>query len=68
MAVGTGRVEYCALGAAGDMEKTRQLIARASGTLGVIVSVVTLFGILGSGVVTALFGAGWFIDDVRVGK
>ncbi|WP_064605831.1 murein biosynthesis integral membrane protein MurJ [Photobacterium sp. J15] len=53
--------------AAGDMDKTRQLIARASGTLGVIVSVVTLFGILGSGVVTALFGAGWFIDWLHGG-
>ncbi|MCW8330062.1 murein biosynthesis integral membrane protein MurJ [Photobacterium sp. SDRW27] len=53
--------------AAGDMDKTRQLIARASGTLGVIVSVVTLLGIVGSGVVTALFGAGWFIDWLNGG-
>ena len=50
-----------------DMDKTRQLIARASGTLGVIVSVVTLFGVLGSGIVTALFGAGWFIDWLNDG-
>ncbi|GHA50967.1 murein biosynthesis integral membrane protein MurJ [Photobacterium aphoticum] len=53
--------------AAGDMDRTRQLIARASGTLGVIVTVVTLLGILGSGVVTALFGAGWFIDWLNDG-
>lgn len=50
-----------------DMDKTRLLIARASGTLGVIVSVVTLFGVLGSGIVTALFGAGWFIDWLNDG-
>ncbi|CAM3120302.1 murein biosynthesis integral membrane protein MurJ [Vibrio mytili] len=48
--------------AQGDMDKTRELIARAAGTLGVIVSVVTLLGILGSGVVTALFGFGWFLN------
>ncbi len=53
--------------AAGDMDKTRQLIARASGTLGVIVSIVTLLGVLGSGVVTALFGAGWFLDWLNGG-
>lgn len=50
-----------------DIDKTRQLIARASGTLGVLVSIVTLFGVLGSGVVTALFGAGWFIDWLNDG-
>ncbi|PSW19049.1 murein biosynthesis integral membrane protein MurJ [Photobacterium sanctipauli] len=53
--------------ASGDMDKTRHLIARASGTLGVIVSIVTLLGVLGSGVVTALFGAGWFIDWLNDG-
>jgi putative peptidoglycan lipid II flippase len=53
--------------AQGDMDKTRELIARAAGTLGVIVSVVTLFGVLGSGVVTALFGFGWFLDWMNGG-
>ncbi|MGR5119629.1 murein biosynthesis integral membrane protein MurJ [Vibrio astriarenae] len=48
--------------ASGDMDKTRALIAKAAGTLGVIVSIVTLIGVLGSGVVTALFGFGWFLD------
>jgi len=50
-----------------DIDKTRLLIARASGTLGVIVTVVTLLGVLGSGVVTALFGAGWFLDWLNDG-
>ncbi|MCW8336307.1 murein biosynthesis integral membrane protein MurJ, partial [Vibrio paucivorans] len=53
--------------ASGDMNKTRELIARASGTLGVIVSIVTVLGVLGSGVVTALFGFGWFLDWLKGG-
>nr|WP_255557860.1 murein biosynthesis integral membrane protein MurJ [Photobacterium sp. WH24] len=53
--------------AAGDKDKTRELIARVSGTLGGIVTLVTLLGVLGSGVITALFGAGWFIDWLNDG-
>lgn len=53
--------------ASGDQDKTRELIAKASGTLGVIVTVVTLIGVLGSGVITALFGFGWFLDWLNGG-
>lgn len=53
--------------ASGDKDKTRDLIAKASGTLGVIVTIVTLLGILGSSVVTALFGFGWFLDWLNDG-
>lgn len=53
--------------AAGDRDKTRDLIAKVSGTLGVLVTIVTLLGVLGSGAVTALFGAGWFIDWLNDG-
>ncbi|HHF3075326.1 murein biosynthesis integral membrane protein MurJ [Vibrio diabolicus] len=53
--------------AQGDMDKTRELIARAAGTLGVIVSIVTILGVLGSGVVTAVFGFGWFLDWMHGG-
>ncbi|HCH0717938.1 TPA: murein biosynthesis integral membrane protein MurJ [Vibrio parahaemolyticus] len=53
--------------AQGDMDKTRELIARAAGTLGVLVSIVTVLGVLGSGVVTALFGFGWFLDWMHGG-
>ncbi|MBE4729767.1 murein biosynthesis integral membrane protein MurJ [Vibrio parahaemolyticus] len=53
--------------AQGNMDKTRELIARAAGTLGVIVSIVTVLGVLGSGVVTALFGFGWFLDWMHGG-
>ena len=53
--------------AAGDKDKTRDLIAKVSGTLGVLVSIVTVIGVLGSGVITAMFGAGWFIDWLNDG-
>jgi putative peptidoglycan lipid II flippase len=53
--------------AQGDPNQTRALIARVSGTLGVLVSIVTVLGVLGSGVVTAVFGAGWFLDWVKGG-
>jgi len=53
--------------AQGDMDKTRELVARAAGTLGVIVTVVTLLGILFSGAVTAVFAAGWFWDWLNGG-
>ncbi|OBT06630.1 murein biosynthesis integral membrane protein MurJ [Vibrio sp. UCD-FRSSP16_10] len=51
----------------GDMDETRQLIAKVSGTLGVIVTIVTVLGVLGSGVVTAIFGTGWFLDWLNGG-
>ncbi len=44
------------------MDGTRQLIARVSGTLGTLVMGVTLFGVLASPLVAALFGTGWFIE------
>jgi len=50
-----------------DKDKTRELIAKAAGTLGGIVTIVTLLGVLGSGAVTALFGAGWFLDWLNDG-
>ncbi|MEK6214614.1 MAG: murein biosynthesis integral membrane protein MurJ, partial [Vibrio fluvialis] len=53
--------------ASGDINKTRELIARAAGTLGVLVTIVTVLGVVFSGVVTALFGAGWFLDWLNDG-
>ncbi|AAZ26234.1 murein biosynthesis integral membrane protein MurJ [Colwellia psychrerythraea] len=43
-------------------EQTRLLIAQASGTLGIIITGVTLFGMLASPLFVMLFGFGWFID------
>ncbi|KEY91014.1 membrane protein [Candidatus Photodesmus blepharus] len=51
----------------GDMNQTREFIAIISGTLGAIISVVTILGVLGSGIIAALFGAGWFIDWLNNG-
>ena len=43
-------------------DQVRTLIAAVSGTLGSIVTVITIFGVLGSSVITALFGFGWFLE------
>lgn len=41
-------------------DAVRELMAKASGTLGLIVTGVTLLGMIGSPVIMALFGMGWF--------
>lgn len=46
----------------GDMNKTREFIAKVSGTLGGLVTIVTLLAMIGSPIVAAIFGTGWFID------
>lgn len=43
-------------------EQVKALIAAVSGTLGTIVTIITLVGVLGSSVITALFGFGWFLE------
>lgn len=43
-------------------QQTRLLIAQVSGTLGVIITGVTLFGMLASPLLVMLFGFGWFVD------
>jgi len=43
------------------LEETRRLIAQVSGTLGVIITLVTLFGMLASPLFVILFGGGWFV-------
>lgn len=51
-----------------DLHKTREFIAKVSGTLGVLVSIVTLVAMVASPVVTALFGTGWFLDWLNDGE
>jgi len=51
----------------GDKQKVQQLIASVSGTLGILVTIVTLFGVIGSPLITILFGAGWFVDWLNDG-
>ncbi|KFZ36594.1 multidrug transporter MurJ [Shewanella mangrovi] len=42
-------------------DEVRELLARVAGTLGLLVTLVTAFGVIASPVLTALFGAGWFM-------
>ena len=44
------------------LDETRRLIAQVSGTLGVIITLVTLFGMVASPLFVILFGGGWFVD------
>ncbi|TCT14201.1 putative peptidoglycan lipid II flippase [Bibersteinia trehalosi] len=50
-----------------DPNKTREFIAKVSGTLGGLVTIVTLVAMIGSPVVAALFGTGWFMDWLNGG-
>ena len=43
-------------------DAVRLFVARAAGTLGTILIIVTLIGVIGSPIIAALFGAGWFVD------
>ncbi|HEA19108.1 MAG TPA: murein biosynthesis integral membrane protein MurJ [Pseudoalteromonas prydzensis] len=43
-------------------DKVRLFVAQAAGTLGTILLVVTLIGVIASPVIAALFGTGWFIE------
>ncbi|KAF7774272.1 putative peptidoglycan lipid II flippase [Pseudoalteromonas citrea] len=43
-------------------DKVRVFVGQAAGTLGTILLCVTLLGVVGSPVIAALFGTGWFID------
>nr|WP_237306956.1 murein biosynthesis integral membrane protein MurJ [Vespertiliibacter pulmonis] len=50
-----------------DLSKTREFVAKVSGTLGGLVSIVTLVAMIASPVIAALFGTGWFIDWLQDG-
>lgn len=44
------------------VQQQREFIAKVSGTLGAIVFVVAILGVIGSPIIAALFGTGWFMD------
>lgn len=48
--------------------ETRKLIAQVSGTLGVLVTLVTLFGVIASPLFVIFFGFGWFIEWLHDGE
>lgn len=50
-----------------DDKKTKQFIANISGTLGVIVTLVTLVGVIASPVIVIIFGPGWFLESQEQG-
>ena len=43
-------------------DKVKLFVAQAAGTLGTVLLIVTLFGVIASPVIAAMFGTGWFID------
>ncbi|KZN66950.1 murein biosynthesis integral membrane protein MurJ [Pseudoalteromonas luteoviolacea] len=49
-------------------DQVRVFVAQAAGTLGTILLLVTLFGVIGSPVIAALFGTTWFIDWLQGGE
>lgn len=50
-----------------DRHKMREFIAKVSGTLGLVITITTLAGMILSPVVAALFGTGWFLDWLKGG-
>ncbi len=42
-------------------DETRELLSKVAGTLGGLVTVVTLIGVVASPILSALFGGGWFV-------
>lgn len=60
--------EYQALDEKNGSNETRQLIAQVSGTLGVVISIVTVIGMIASPVIVALFGFGWFLEWFNDGE
>ncbi|WP_371377849.1 murein biosynthesis integral membrane protein MurJ [Thalassotalea aquiviva] len=60
--------EYQEKDAQDGTHHTQELIAKVSGTLGVIVSLVTAIGVIASPVFVALFGFGWFLDWFNDGQ
>ncbi|MGJ8693695.1 MAG: murein biosynthesis integral membrane protein MurJ [Thalassotalea sp.] len=49
------------------LDQTRLLIAQVAGTLGVLVTIMTLIGMIASPVFVMLFGFGWFVDWLNDG-
>lgn len=51
----------------GNLSETQEFVAKVNGTLGGLVAVVTVVAMLGSPVIAAIFGTGWFIDWLNDG-
>lgn len=53
--------------AKGNLSETQAFIAKVSGTLGGLVTIVTALGMLASPIVVMIFGTGWFLDWLHGG-
>jgi len=60
--------EYQAQDEKDGSQETKKLIAQVSGTLGVIITIVTAIGMIASPVIVMLFGFGWFMDWLNDGE
>ena len=48
-----------------DHRTCRDFISMVTGTLGAVISLVTIIGVFGSSVVAAVFGWGWYVDSLN---
>lgn len=48
-------------------DAVRELVAKVAGSLGVVVTIVTLVGVVASPVIVMLFGTGWFVEWLNNG-
>lgn len=51
----------------GNLTETQMFIAKVTGTLGGLVTLVTAIGMLASPVIVMIFGTGWFLDYLHGG-
>ncbi|TNH05854.1 murein biosynthesis integral membrane protein MurJ [Testudinibacter sp. TR-2022] len=51
----------------GDLSQTQEFVAKVNGTLGGLVAIVTIVAMVGSPVIAAIFGTGWFMDWLNDG-
>ncbi len=45
-----------------DEQSTKMFIAKVTGTLGFVVTIITIIGVLGSTFISMIFGWGWYLD------
>ncbi|MGV6987597.1 murein biosynthesis integral membrane protein MurJ [Testudinibacter sp. P80/BLE/0925] len=51
----------------GNLSQTQEFVAKVNGTLGGLVAIVTVIAMVGSPVIAAIFGTGWFMDWLNGG-
>ena len=49
-----------------DREDLEKLISSTVGTLACVVFLITILGMIGSAVITAIFGWGWFVEHISL--